>query len=90
MSLITQESSNRAVADAGLYQFALYGILPRLTLLEQTINKELIPLYNEPRIFLEFQNPVPKDRDFELRKLQAAATLNIYTEEELKQKIENI
>ena len=91
ISLVTSESVNRANAEAGQLQFAVYGIQPRLQLLEETINRFLIPMYQEPRIFLEFESPVPEDRNFSLQKFNAATAMEgAYTTEELKLMLEKI
>ncbi len=40
---------------------ATFNTLPRCTRLEEKLNEQLCPLYDE-RLFLAFDNPVPKDR----------------------------
>lgn len=90
ISLVTSESVNRANAEAGLVQFSKFGLQPRIELIEQTLNKFLVPKYDEDRIFVEFENVVPEDREFELKKLQVIQSLNLLTSEEILQRLEKI
>jgi len=43
---------------------AMYNTLPRCTRIEQKLNEQLTPMYDE-RLFLAFDNPVPKDRQMQ-------------------------
>jgi len=90
LSLVTAESVNRATAEAGLYQFARWGVEPRLRLLQQTLNRWLVPMYNEPRIHVEYNSVVPADREFELEKLKFARDAELLTNDELSAQLENI
>lgn len=66
ISFLTMESSNRAVADAGLYQHAMFTVKPYCTRIVQKLNEKLCPRYDE-RIFLSYENPVPEDKEFLLK-----------------------
>ena len=57
---------NRAVADALDYTFQKETILPRLKRIENKINEKLLPLWDKSLI-VEFESPVPEDREFELK-----------------------
>ena len=71
LSMLTVENVNRANAEAGARQHGELAVVPRLARLEQTINQDLIPLYDEPRIFVSFDNPVPADKVFQLKKQES-------------------
>jgi SPP1 gp7 family putative phage head morphogenesis protein len=43
-------------------------ILPRLIRQEQVYNSFLLPLYKKEGLYCKYDNPVPEDKDFELRK----------------------
>lgn len=73
-SMLEVDNVNRANAEAGPVQFEKYGILPRLLLQEAVLNKFLIPMYDEERIFLAFDDNVPQDSAFELQKSTSTFT----------------
>lgn len=56
----------RATAEAQDMTFQQETILPRLKMIESKINERLLPIWDSSLI-VEFDNPVPKDREFELR-----------------------
>lgn len=66
LSKLTTENVNLANARVGEKQYAADTVLPRLRKCEQRINQGLIPRYNEPAIFVAFDNPVPDDQEFRL------------------------
>jgi HK97 family phage portal protein len=61
MSMVTNEGSNRAVSLQGRIQHATNAVTPRLCRMEGTINLDIIPLYDEPRLFVAFDSVVPED-----------------------------
>ena len=67
-SMMSAEGSNRASSLTAMENYARYGVFPRLQLFEQTMNQQLIPLYNEPRIFCAFDSPIPEDLAFQLER----------------------
>jgi HK97 family phage portal protein len=72
MSKLTSEDVNRANADAGDYQYAKNTLRPKLTKLQEAINSKLIPLFDDSGVmFCAFDNPVPADKDYELRQREA-------------------
>ena len=67
LSMINKDA-NRASAGEGRTQHAKDGLLPRLTRNESVINSRLVPLYDDSgRLFASFDNPVPEDKEFELK-----------------------
>jgi HK97 family phage portal protein len=68
ISTISTENVNKANAQAGNEQYARRAIMPRLRRVEDRLNMDLIPFYNEPRIFCAFDNAVPEDQEFELKR----------------------
>jgi len=57
------EGVNRANLEAAIYQWTRFTIVPRLRMHEAALNSQLIPHYNEPRLFVAYDNPVPEDRE---------------------------
>jgi len=51
------EDVNRASAETLEYIFAKYCVYPRLRLIEEELNQDLLPLYDR-RLFCRFENPV--------------------------------
>lgn len=66
MSLLGTDKVPRANADAGAYQYMKYTIMPRLKRIEQSINQDIMPLYDS-KLFVSFDNPVPEDTEFLLK-----------------------
>lgn len=60
---------NRATAEASDYTYQNETILPRLTLIQEKINEKIIPVY-DPRLIMEFDNPVGEDKEFLLKERQ--------------------
>jgi HK97 family phage portal protein len=79
ISMLETENVNKANAQAGNEQYARRAITPRLRRIEDRINHDLIPLYGEPRIFAAFDNPVPEDNEFELKRARDLWTAGIIT-----------
>jgi len=66
VSLLMTEDVNLANARIGLEQYMRFTILPKLKRIEQTINQDVMGLY-DPKLFVAFDNPVPEDREAQLR-----------------------
>lgn len=66
LALLDTESVNRANAESALLQYAKFTIAPALARIEQKINERVMPLYDD-RLFVAFDNPVPEDREFQLK-----------------------
>lgn len=72
MSKLTVENVNRANAEAGEYQYMKDTVLPRLRKVEQKMNEQLLPRFGD-NLFVAFDNPVPRDRDYRLKELEVHA-----------------
>ena len=70
MSLLQTKDVNRANAEAGHYQLAKNAVLPRCRRLDQRLTQRFAVLF-DPRLILIFDDPVPEDREFMLKKRQA-------------------
>lgn len=69
MSKLTTDNVNRSNAEAGDYSYMKDTILPRLRKVEQKLNEQLLPIYDE-RLFVAFDNPVPEDREYRLKEVE--------------------
>jgi len=56
------EDVNRSVADAMDVMFAKYCIAPKLRLIEDQLNQDLLPQFDE-RLFCRFEGVIPEDRE---------------------------
>jgi len=65
-SVLSTDQVNLANAQAGNRQWKESGIRPRLVRIEQKINEQLMPLYDDS-LFVAFDNPVPEDKEFQLK-----------------------
>jgi len=65
VSMVTTDDVNRSNAEVGDTQYMRNTIMPKLKRLEQTINQDIMPLYDS-NIFVAFDNPVPEDKQFQL------------------------
>jgi len=55
-------SAARAEAEAHLWQYAQYTLLPRLRRMEQTLNERLVPMFDDSRrLFTRFEDPTPEN-----------------------------
>jgi hypothetical protein len=66
-ALAKTEGVPRANLDSALYQWTAFTITPRLRYMEAAFNKQVIPLYGEPRLFVAYDNCVFEDREFDLK-----------------------
>lgn len=66
----TQGGTPRATAEALDATFQQETILPRLRRMESKINEKLLPLWDS-RLIVEFENPVPNNREFELKQWES-------------------
>lgn len=63
------ENSNRATIDSADYLFARRGMVPRLEQERSDRQERLAPEFDE-RLLIEFDSPVPADRDFIAKLMQ--------------------
>lgn len=64
------EKSNRANSEQANLAFLRDTIQPRLRRLEEKINEQLMPLYDD-NIFVAFDSPVPEDKVFRLKERES-------------------
>lgn len=64
------ENSNRATIDAADYVFSRWVVVPRMELSRAILQERLVPEYDS-RLILDYENPVPEDKD---RQAKAAET----------------
>ena len=64
ISKLTTDNVNRANAESGDYSYMKDTILPRLKKIEQKLNEQLLPMYDD-RLFCAFDNPVPADKHYD-------------------------
>lgn len=64
------ENSNRATIDAAEFLFARHALEPRLELWRSELQVRLIPRFDD-RLILEYDSPVPADREFQLKAMIA-------------------
>lgn len=68
VSLLKANDPNLASAQVGFASWKTNAILPLLSLIEQKLNERLLPLFGiEDEAVLAFDNPVPADKEFELK-----------------------
>ena len=84
LSLLTTGDVNLANARVGERTYARWTILPRLCRIEDRLNAAIQTYYNEPRIFVAFDNPVPEDDEFELERTIKLAAGAIITRDEAR------
>jgi HK97 family phage portal protein len=65
------ENSNRSTIDAAYYHYAKMVLAPRLARIEKIYNSVLLPQFSDEGLVWEFVNPIPEDRDFTLKTMQA-------------------
>jgi len=62
------------------------AILPRCRRLEERLSQRLCPLFDE-RLFVAFDSPVPRDREYELRAREAHLAAGVITVNEARSEI---
>ena len=55
------EDVNRANAEASEYTFARWVLKPRLERIKAKLNEQLIPMYAQENLFLDYDTPIPDD-----------------------------
>lgn len=59
-TVIGLSDANRANAEAGQYQFAMYAVDPELAAIREALNKELVVFFGD-NLYLDYENPIPED-----------------------------
>jgi hypothetical protein len=65
---------------------AQFNTLPRCTLVEEKLNEQLCPMYDGERLFLAFDNPVPKDKREQLNEDSVKLNSCVITVNEVRQR----
>ena len=84
LSLADVENVNKANAEAGDFQFEKFTIKPILADLEDGINDNIIPMYNEPDLFVAFDENVPENEEFELNKTTRLYSTGVISQDEAR------
>lgn len=85
VALLTVENVNKANAASANYQYEMFSIKPRLSKISDKLNQDLIPKYNEPRLFCAFDDNVPQDSQFTLNKTTGLFSGGIIDRNEARQ-----
>jgi HK97 family phage portal protein len=84
------EKINRANADAMDVSFNRETINPRLRNMEEQMEASLLPFYPQPveprRLEIDFDNPVPSDREFDLEETRTLTDGGLLTVNEARQR----
>ena len=79
------ESVNRANADAAEYVFARWVILPRLVRIREKLNEQLLPQFDTKGEYeLDFDDPVPENREFQLERARGGYASGYMTKNEAR------
>ncbi|MBT4333433.1 MAG: phage portal protein, partial [Candidatus Cloacimonetes bacterium] len=81
-----ESSANRSTSESADYAFRKDAVAPRLKFLEDDINKQLLPLFDE-NLVLVFDNPVPVDIEKQAKQLKEFVTNTILTPNEARHAI---
>jgi SPP1 gp7 family putative phage head morphogenesis protein len=65
------ENSNRSTIDCAEYLFARGVVVPRLEMLRSDLQERLVPEFDE-KLILDYDSPVPEDREFKAKAMQGA------------------
>ena len=65
---------------------AQFNTLPRCTRIEEKLNEQLCPMYDGERLFVAFDNPVPKDKADQRAEDQMRLTACLTTVNEIRQR----
>lgn len=79
------ENVNRANAESGEFVFARWVIKPRLSRLRGKLNEQLLPMFGDKSLELDFTDPVPENRDFILKESTEGVKAGIMTVNESRQ-----
>lgn len=83
---ITQ-NSNRATAEAARYIYATNVLTPRLMNRQDAINMQILPAYGD-NLFWEFDDIIPKDKEFEKDVAYNAWGNGLITKNEAREKLD--
>jgi HK97 family phage portal protein len=75
------ENSNRATIDSAFFLYASTVLVPRLDRLKAELNAKLVPMFGDG-LELDYESPVPADREFALKVMQLRNTA--FTDNEIR------
>jgi len=78
------EDVNRANAEANDLTYQSETILPRLRRIQEKLNERIMPIY-DPTLEVEFDNPVPRDNEYALRKRDSDLDRGVITINEVRE-----
>ncbi len=65
------ENSNRATIESADYLYSRWTITPRLEFWRTELQEKLVPSFGQG-LFLEYDNPVPEDKEFQMNLIKVA------------------
>lgn len=68
--LARTDMQNRAVADAAIYAFMKFSVVPEIRSIMEKLNIELVSEFGSD-LYLDFTDPTPEDREAEITEYQA-------------------
>jgi len=86
MALLTSEDVNLANAREAKTSYLMHTIVPRLRMIEEKLNEQLLPRYDE-RLFCAFDNPAPEERQFLLSERETHLRAGLTTINEEREKL---
>jgi len=78
--------TNRATSDTLDYVFNKSTIQPKLIRIQEKQNERIMPKYDD-NLFVQFDNPIPKDKDFEIKERETNLKMYVTSINEERQKI---
>jgi len=86
VDLVANDNSNRATSLIAFNTYMTTGILPRLRRIEDKLNANLMPLYNEPRLFCAFDDPRQESEEVKVKNAADLVAAQIITRNEARAK----
>jgi HK97 family phage portal protein len=83
LTLIQLNEASRAGAEAGNYSYMAYTIAPKLQRLAEKMTEQLAARY-DPRLFFAFDNPIPADKAYELKRIDTMTRAKVMTVDEIR------
>ncbi len=84
-ALLSKDSTYANMAASFLLH-AMNAVLPRIILIQDTLNTRLVPLYGDD-LFLAAVDPTPKDKQIDLQAGQIGAATGVATRNEIREKL---
>jgi HK97 family phage portal protein len=85
IALLESENINRATLEAAMFQHGFYGIAPRVTYIQNTLNEFYFKMFNSD-LKIVYADPVPVDPDRKMAQEKQDADLGILTVNEIREK----